>query len=114
MYILLTVLIVIAAVILVLLVLVQNSKGGGLASSFSSSNQIMGVSKTTTFLEKATWTLIATIVVLSVLATSFVGTEKSATAKTSELTDKVKMLEQEQTPVQENAIPQLQDVSVEE
>ena len=49
----LTILIVIASIILVLLVLVQNSKGGGLASGFSSQNQIMGVRKTTDFLEKA-------------------------------------------------------------
>ena len=59
---------VIAAVLMCLIVLIQNSKGGGLASSFSSSNQIMGVRKTTDFLEKATWTLAATMVILSVLA----------------------------------------------
>ena len=35
----------------------QNSKGGGLAAGFSSTNQIMGVRKTTDFLEKATWGL---------------------------------------------------------
>jgi preprotein translocase subunit SecG len=59
---------VIAAVLMCLIVLIQNSKGGGLASSFSSSNQIMGVRKTTDFLEKATWTLAAAMVILSVLA----------------------------------------------
>lgn len=68
MYILLTILIVIAAVLLVLIVLVQNSKGGGLASNFSSSNQIMGVRKTTDFLEKATWTLSIVILVLCIAA----------------------------------------------
>ena len=107
MYILLTVLIVIAAIVLVLLVLVQNSKGGGLASTFSYSNQIMGVSKTTTFLEKATWTLIATIVVLSVLATSFAGNKKSVAQQTSELTDKVKTEQSEPAPVQENTLPEI-------
>ena len=76
MYILLTVLIVILAVVLVLLVLVQNSKGGGLASGFSSYNQVGGVRRTTDFLEKATWTLIAVIVVLSVAAAA-VGTTKT-------------------------------------
>ncbi len=70
MYILLTILIVIAAVLLTLLVLVQNSKGGGLAAGFSSSNQVLGVRKTTDFLEKATWGLTAFIVVLSVFAAS--------------------------------------------
>lgn len=64
----LVILMVVVAVLMCLIVLVQNSKGGGLASSFSSSNQIMGVRKTTDFLEKATWILAAAMVVLSVLA----------------------------------------------
>ena len=50
------------------IVLIQNSKGGGLAAGFASSNQIMGVRKTTDFLEKATWTLAALIVVVSIAA----------------------------------------------
>lgn len=71
MYLLLIILIIIAAVLMCLIVLIQNSKGGGLSSSFSSSNQIMGVRKTTDFLEKATWGLAAFIVVLSI-ATAYV------------------------------------------
>lgn len=39
-----------------------------MASGFSSSNAIMGVRKTTDFLEKTTWTLAASMVVLSILA----------------------------------------------
>lgn len=77
MYLLLTILIVIAAILMCFIVLIQNSKGGGLASGFSSSNQIMGVRKTTDFLEKATWGLAAIIVVLSI-ATAYTlprGTE---------------------------------------
>ncbi len=66
MYLLLIVLIVIAAVLMCFIVLIQNSKGGGLASSFASSNQIMGVRKTTDFLEKTTWGLAAVIVVLCI------------------------------------------------
>jgi preprotein translocase subunit SecG len=68
MYVLLTILIVIGSILLTLLVLVQNSKGGGLAAGFSSSNQIMGVRKTTDFLEKATWGLVIFVVVLSIAA----------------------------------------------
>ena len=71
MYIFITILILIAAILMILIVLVQNSKGGGLAAGFSSSNQIMGVRKTTDFLEKATWTLAATIIVLSILTAKF-------------------------------------------
>ena len=72
MYVFISILILIAAVLLILIVLIQNSKGGGLASGFSSSNQIMGVRKTTDFLEKATWTLAGTVVVLSIVITAFI------------------------------------------
>ena len=61
-----SVLIVISAVLLILVVLVQNSKGGGLVSNFSSSNQVMGVRKTTDFLEKATWGLAIALLVFSI------------------------------------------------
>ncbi|MBQ1859207.1 MAG: preprotein translocase subunit SecG [Paludibacteraceae bacterium] len=74
MYIFITVLIFLAAILLTLLVLVQNSKGGGLAAGFSSGNQVMGAPKTADFLEKATWTLLAVIVALSIVA---VGVTKS-------------------------------------
>ena len=68
MYVLVSVLIIIVSILLTLIVLVQNSKGGGLASNFSGSNQVMGVRKTTDFLEKATWTLAISLVVLSIVA----------------------------------------------
>ena len=68
MYIFITILIVIAAILLTLLVLVQNSKGGGLAADFAGGNQVMGAPKTADFLEKSTWTLVAVIAVLSILA----------------------------------------------
>ena len=62
----------ICSVVLVLIVLVQNSKGGGLASGFSSSNQVLGVRKTTDFLEKATWTLAGSLIVLCIVLTAFI------------------------------------------
>ncbi len=68
----LTVFIILASLLMIGIVLVQKSKGGGLASNFASSNQIMGVRKTTDFVEKATWTLAIVIAVLSI-ATVFVG-----------------------------------------
>jgi len=79
------------SVLLILVVLVQNPKGGGLASGFSSSNQIMGVKRTADFIEKATWSFAAAIVVLSILATMFINRGK----------------EVQQTKIQniENAIP---------
>lgn len=66
MYLLLVILMVIAALLMCFIVLIQNSKGGGLASGFSSSNQIMGVRKTTDVLEKTTWGLAAFMVVMSI------------------------------------------------
>jgi preprotein translocase subunit SecG len=60
----------IAAILMILIVLVQNSKGGGLASNFAASNQIMGVRKTTDFLEKTTWFLAIALLVLSILASA--------------------------------------------
>ena len=66
-----TILIVIASIILIFFVVIQNSKGGGLAAGFSSSNQVMGVRKTTDFLEKATWSFAGTIVVLCIAASLF-------------------------------------------
>ena len=68
MYLFLIILMLVASVLMCFIVLIQNSKGGGLASDFSSSNQIMGVRKTTDFLEKTTWTLAAVMVVISIVA----------------------------------------------
>ena len=69
MYNFIVILILIVSVLLAIVVLVQNSKGGGLAANFSAPNQIMGVRKTTDFLEKATWTLAAALIVLSLIVT---------------------------------------------
>ena len=49
------------------IVMIQESKGGGLASNFSSSNSVLGVRKTTDFIEKATWGLAIAMVVFSVV-----------------------------------------------
>ena len=66
---LLSVLIIVVCALLIIVVLVQNSKGGGLANNFSSSNQVMGVRRTADFIEKATWGLAITLLVLCLLAT---------------------------------------------
>lgn len=71
MYIFLSAVIVLIAVLLILIVLIQNSKGGGLAAGFSSSNQIMGVRKTTDLLEKLTWGLTGTMVVLCIISARY-------------------------------------------
>jgi preprotein translocase subunit SecG len=84
MYIAIIVLIVVLSVLLTLFVLVQNSKGGGLAAGFSSSNQIMGVRKTTDFVEKMTWGLVTAIVVLSIASVG-VHSSKPAAINESEI-----------------------------
>ncbi|MBK5194702.1 MAG: preprotein translocase subunit SecG [Proteiniphilum sp.] len=77
MYIFITILILLASILMILAVLVQKSKGGGLASGFSSSNQIMGVRKTTDFLEKFTWTLAGIMIVLSILTAKFTASDSN-------------------------------------
>ncbi len=68
MYAALIVLTIIASLLLIGIVLIQKSKGGGLSSTFAGSNQIMGVRRTTDFVEKATWYLAAFICVVSILS----------------------------------------------
>ena len=80
MYYLLIGLIIVAALLLCFVVMIQNSKGGGLASSFASSNQIMGVRKTTDFIEKLTWGLAGFMVVVSIACAYVLPT---ATAESS-------------------------------
>jgi preprotein translocase subunit SecG len=67
---LISVLVIIVCVLLILIVLIQNPKGG-LDSAFSTNNQVMGVRKTTDFLEKATWTMGIALVVLSIASSAF-------------------------------------------
>ena len=92
MYTVFAILMIITSVLLVLIVLVQNPKGGGLSSSFGggAGNQIMGAKKTTDFLEKATWTLAITLIVLS-LASNFaiprINTDEPVEIKAQEQID---------------------------
>lgn len=72
MYQLIVVLAVIVAVLLAIIVLIQESKGGGLASNVAGANSVLGVRKTTDFVEKATWTLAGLLVVFAVASSFFV------------------------------------------
>ena len=54
--------------------MVQNPKSGGLSSSFGGGGQMGGVQKTTDFLEKTTWVLGGSLILLILLSTlSFNG-----------------------------------------
>ena len=98
MYVFITVLIFIVCILLVLIVLVQNSKGGGLASNFQSSGHVMGVRKTTDFLEKATWGLAIALLVLSVSASAFIQRDVEGA-------DQSRVQEQIETAVDPTVVP---------
>lgn len=68
MYVVIIALTVIVAILLIGIVLIQKSKGGGLSSQFGGASAVMGVRQTNTFLEKATWTLVGLLVLLSILS----------------------------------------------
>jgi preprotein translocase subunit SecG len=101
-----SILIFIVALLLILVIMVQNPKGG-LASNFSSSNQVMGVRRTADFLEKATWTLGITLVVLSIISSSFNANDNIVVEGVeSLLKEQVENIpEQLQTPPIQNDIP---------
>ncbi|TAH44237.1 MAG: preprotein translocase subunit SecG [Bacteroidetes bacterium] len=70
MYLALTIIIILVSILLSLIVLIQNPKGGGIVSGIIGSSQVMGVKKTSDFIEKLTWGLAISLVVLC-LAASF-------------------------------------------
>ena len=78
MYTILAILILIASILLIGVILIQKSKGGGLAANVSGYNSMLGVRKTTDFIEKATWTLAAIICALSI-ASAFVSSPSIVT-----------------------------------
>lgn len=82
MYSFITILIILICLFIIVVVLIQNPKGGGLGAGFGggSSNLMGGVKQTTDFLEKATWTLAAALIVLSLLSNAFLPTERPAGA----------------------------------
>ena len=88
---LISVLVIIVCVLLVLIVLIQNPKGG-LTAAFSTNNQVMGVRKTTDFLEKATWTMGIALVVLSIASSAFntpTTTTDDETGEQSKMTEQI-------------------------
>lgn len=70
------VLLIIVCLLLAITVMVQNPKGGGLSSTFGGGNQVLGVQKTTNFLEKTTWAMAIALLVL-VMGTHIVGNPNS-------------------------------------
>ena len=103
MFILIVVVTLVISILLTLIVLVQNPKGGGLSATFAGSNQIMGVRKTTDFLEKATWTFAMGILFLSIISVAFIGGgDTSDTNINQELEQKI---QQELPEMPSNTLP---------
>ena len=102
MYTFLVILAVITAVLLAIVVLIQESKGGGLASNVSGANSVLGVRQTTNFIEKATWTLAALLVVFSV-ATSFFA--KSSAQDPSDVITNSSLLHRKANRLPRNKLP---------
>jgi preprotein translocase subunit SecG len=102
MYVFLTILLMVVCFLLILIVLVQNPKGGGLSSTFGQGNQVMGVRKTTDFLEKATWGLAIALMVLSLFA-SFAIPDR----RTEDEGQQTEQTEQTQQPAQQQPAEQM-------
>lgn len=88
MFTLVIILLIIVSFLLGVVVLVQNSKGGGLASGFASSNQVMGVRKTTDFLEKLTWGFAISMLVLAMIG-NFVLPKNTSTGNASVIEEQI-------------------------
>ena len=70
-------LIIISSVLVGAIVLIQNPKGGGLSGTIAGfSNQFMGVKQTTDVLEKGTWILSSILVVLCLVSTLVINSDK--------------------------------------
>ena len=82
----LIVLIGIVSALLILAVLIQNPKGGGIDSTFGGqgANQLFGVARSTDFIEKLTWGLIATLFILCVITAMTVGGAADTTSPLSQ------------------------------
>ena len=98
MYTVLLILAILVCVLLAIIVLVQNPKGGGLSSNFSSSSQLLGVQKTGDILEKGTWVLAITLMVLSLGINVAVKTAPASTSG-SEYRDQIQKASKPTAPV---------------
>ena len=94
----LVVLMIVASILLILIVLIQNPKGGGLSGTFGGfNNQILGVQRTTDFLEKSTWGLAAVIAVF-ILGSFFFIPKNVKSNNKSEVTEQISKQKNTQMP----------------
>jgi preprotein translocase subunit SecG len=98
MSVLISLLIIIICLLLIGVVLIQNSKGGGLSSSFGQGNQVMGVRKTTDFLEKATWGLAIGLLVLCLASAATIGGNSAVESGESKIKNQINNVQLPQQP----------------
>ncbi|MBP6313352.1 MAG: preprotein translocase subunit SecG [Flavobacteriales bacterium] len=91
-----SIIILIICVLLALVVLAQNPKGGGLASGFTGAQQIGGVQRTADFLEKGTWTLAGTLMVLCLVSAGL--QDRGSAVEFNELDTPIEQVDQATIP----------------
>jgi preprotein translocase subunit SecG len=104
-----SILTVIVCILLTLVILIQNSKGGGIQSQFGAATQIMGVKRGTEFIEKATWGLAITLILLSILMTpksNMISTETESGSVAKKRAQSAVSVPQQQAPSSQNQAPQ--------
>jgi preprotein translocase subunit SecG len=103
MYSFIAVVLIIVSVLTILIVLIQNPKGGGIAANFSNiPTQLMGVKKSTDFIEKATWGCALAILVLT-LSIGFTKPDKAEAGKDTRLKEQIDNLPAPKMPAQQPA-----------
>ena len=87
-------LIIIVCVLLIIVIMVQNPKGGGLSSSFGGGAQQLGsVKSTTDFLDKSTWILGSSVLIL-ILLSNFALNNNNENINESKLIDDFENIEE--------------------
>ena len=87
-------LIVIVCVLLIIVIMVQNPKGGGLSSSFGGGAQQLGsVKSTSDFLDKSTWILGSSVLIL-ILLSNFALNNDDNSINESKLIDDIENIEE--------------------
>jgi preprotein translocase subunit SecG len=105
MYFALVIIAILVCALLALFILIQNPKGGGLSSGFSGSNTIMGVQRTGDFLEKGTWFLAISLMVLAILVNMVIPKSGVVNEKANDLQNKVEKTAPMKAPVSLPSVP---------
>lgn len=98
MYTAISIITILVCIFLIIIVLVQNSKGGGLAQNFAGQQQILGVRKTADFLEKATWTCAAVVLLLSFVSVKIISSGDTPVATGSSVDELIQNRQANEQP----------------